>query len=979
MEEPKGNGSKKEEILQALAEGKEESEKDRQAIADAMSRLEDLKKAEPTKTELGEAINIKEIEQELSKDPSSYSSVDSANTTLGWLTDKLGQLQGDEHRDLREKIEDRISVLNDKISEGVSTTIDTSQVSQETAGEETPKEKNSTISEKKSKSKEKEAKPNKEEQALKDLDPKWTTEEEKAVQARLEEARQKYADAYKAFWKNRKEKAGRIGRAKIAIKGEKIKEEDVPKELKDLETAYDQMAIKYGQQMFDKKKAELAETKLSPKKQEEELKKYKQSDIFTRVVVQEQATLNRLKAENLPPKEKGIVGIGLDWYLKQPRWKKLLMSTTIATGIFASVFGTATVAGAVGVGAYAGKRLVRAVAGTAATQLASKAYDLLFKDKSTIERKKLEEELSKKFESEELDASLAKSKKQHAEIVERERKAKRNRLVTKALIGLAAGGAAAWGMGHIPQNIAGATEHIPTTGTPDSVKIANTAELLKKLNLNPDGSINAKSIELPDASDHSPQAEELRRIAASLGVHENIPITPQGPSLETNPIKISPLEVRGVTGSEVTPPASSFNAQNVKDLLDGKPGAGTNIANHLESSSTSAHEITSNFSIKLGENGVPKNLETAFNAIAANRMDVPVDGQIGEEFATKSLNMAANLVRLTEGKGVAGISAEDFGKAVSFKDGLLEVKDHTAFNQMLDKLQTHANGLWQEGTLQGKGAAMSNIGNISGGRWLEIMHAEGMDKGLDISGKEVGTGILGHDSITSEKIGNFAESELVKNAKYTPDEPVGSTLSDQETMESLRAKIEAHLSSKPLEVRGMTPDTEIKMPEELLPHTGVSGQAPENLPRGEVPGEVTPYNSPSPEEIARASAQNQQATYRPYQEPFRPIPVEMLSRQANQVYESNLGKMFSEDVMDQMQVVLKETSAQDLLETSADSAGSESMGNLSAYVHKLQELTGLEPKGKSLWVFGRNESTEDYIKRALVRMAQMGQLDKVKL
>jgi hypothetical protein len=178
----------------------------------------------------------------------------------------------------------------------------------------------------------------------------------------------------------------------------------------------------------------------------------------------------------------------------------------------------------------------------------------------------------------------------------------------------------------------------------------------------------------------------------------------------------------------------------------------------------------------------------------------------------------------------------------------------------------------------------------------------------------------------------------------------------------------------------MTPDTEIKMPEELLPHTRVSGQAPENLPRGEIPGKVTPYNSPDPKAVAEASAQNQQATYRPYQEPFQRIPVEMFSsRQASQVYESNFEKMFDENARDQMQVVLRETSAQDLLETSADSAGSESMGNLSAYVHKLQELSGLEPKGKSLWVFGKNESTEDYIKRALMRMAQMGQLDKVKL
>ncbi len=398
---------------------------------------------------------------------------------------------------------------------------------------------------------------------------------------------------------------------------------------------------------------------------------------------------------------------------------------------------------------------------------------------------------------------------------------------------------------------------------------------------------------------------------------------------------------------------------------------------------SSTHEITSDFSIKLGENGVPKNLETAFNAIAANRMAIPADGNISEEFATKSLNMAANLVRLTEGKGVAGISAEDFGKAVSFKDGILEVKDHTAFNQMLDKLQTHAGGLWESGTLQGKGAAMSNIGNISNNRWLEIMHAEGMDKGLD----GAGTGIIGHDGITSEKIGNFAESDLVKNAQLTPDQPVGSTLSNQETMESLRAKIDAHLA-KPLEVRDMTPDTDtrIKIPDEIMAKSSTSGvgQAPENLPTGDAPGlEQNVYYGPDgvkpiPTKITQLGNGNVIAEMQ-MEGLNQSVTVEMLSAQAMQVNQHNLETMFPEEVLDQMQVMLKETPAQDLIESTTSSAGNESISKLSAYVLKLRELTGLEPKGKSLFFFGRNESTEDYINRALLRVAQMGQLDKVKL
>ncbi len=308
------------------------------------------------------------------------------------------------------------------------------------------------------------------------------------LEARLADARNKYAQAFREFLAQRVNKNAPI-----------------PPELERLEKEYDRLAIAYGNSMYDIRRAELEDSGISGAAQDTALRAYKQNEIFTRVIVEEQATLNALKAENLPPKEKNVAQKALDWYLQiKPPWKRILVSSVLATGVFAASFGS--VAGLAGVAAYAGTRVGRSLVGMLTSQGAAKAYDLLFKDKSAAERKKLEQELSETFAGESLNASLAKSKKEYASIVEREKGAKRNRLVTKAAFSLAAGGAAAWGVEHLPhgeapevstgqsntveQNIAGTT-----TGpkkVPDFLKpfyenqSGQTADSIKVTGVTPD-------------------------------------------------------------------------------------------------------------------------------------------------------------------------------------------------------------------------------------------------------------------------------------------------------------------------------------------------------------------------------------------------------------------------------------------------------------------------------------------------------------
>jgi len=148
--------------------------------------------------------------------------------------------------------------------------------------------------------------------------------------------------------------------------------------------------------------------------------------------------------------------------------------------------------------------------------------------------------------------------------------------------------------------------------------------------------------------------------------------------------------------------------------------------------------------------------------------------------------MAANLVRLAEGKDTVGIKIGDFAKAVSWdaKTGVLEIKDHAQFNQIVAQLENHADGLWDKGVLQ-KGA-VAELNNIEKGTWQKIIHAQGLDKAGEIE-----TGIDGHDEITPEQITDFEKSEMVQEAEKAIAEAEkaapAETVEESEKLKKLKA------------------------------------------------------------------------------------------------------------------------------------------------------------------------------------------------
>ncbi|MDO8659786.1 MAG: hypothetical protein Q7K54_04275 [Candidatus Parcubacteria bacterium] len=326
---------------------------------------------------------------------------------------------------------------------------------------------------------------------------------------KLVEARSAYAVAYKAFLAERKEEANYAKRAWRFLNGSNISDEEIPEELKRLEREYDNATVAFGGTMFDEKRKELVALNLSPEEEAEELNKFKQKDVFNRVIVQEHEELNKLKVENLPPKEKGVVRKSLEWYMGlKPAWKKVAISSLLSTGAIVLFSSGAVVMTAGTVAGIAGGRIARAAVGTVVGQGVSKAYDYFFKDHSAEEREAAEKELSEVFESNDaLRMSFKETQRNYSEILEEEQKAKRKRLIQKAVVGLAAGAGTSYGMGQaldLHEQISDSNELVKSS----NADMATNDEFMLKLQA--DEAARIQAIDLKKLQETDQRLEEIK-------------------------------------------------------------------------------------------------------------------------------------------------------------------------------------------------------------------------------------------------------------------------------------------------------------------------------------------------------------------------------------------------------------------------------------------------------------------------------------
>ncbi len=226
-------------------------------------------------------------------------------------------------------------------------------------------------------------------------------------------------------------------------------------------------------------------------------------------------------------------------------------------------------------------------------------------------------------------------------------------------------------------------------------------------------------------------------------------------------IKLFPTKSQGKVSGLLNESGYKLEGNGNADLADDAAGAAP------KSEAEKPLGLEANFSLELGKGKVPAQLERVFSMIAADLMkdvlgDANADGvkMFDEEEGAKILNVAANLVRLSDGKDTAGIKVESLKDILSWDESSqkLEIKDYQSFNKLVEGLHSHADKLWTDGVLQ-KGAT-EHLGNIKNDTWQKIIRAEGLEKVGEIE-----TGIEGHDDIKANQIVDFKNSAMVQEAE----------------------------------------------------------------------------------------------------------------------------------------------------------------------------------------------------------------------
>ena len=283
----------------------------------------------------------------------------------------------------------------------------------------------------------------------------------------LTKARTEYAEEFKKFMAERKKKAGFFKKIGRKFFGSKVKEEELTEELKKLEGEYNKNIVAFGNKMFADKKSELEKSGATKEAIELQLERFKKTDIFNKVIIEEQKELNALKAENLPPKERNVLQKAVHWYFSPSKSQdtkqqigKRIAKTAISIAVTAPIIYAITpaaIAAAGGFASYLAIRGVRAGLSIAATQLGRSGFEKIFKKEKIEEKRKAEEKvLAEKYSLGEKELSLDQLqayKKEHAKILETEQKRKRNRLIHKSLVSLGFGGITSLSLTEIAHNL----------------------------------------------------------------------------------------------------------------------------------------------------------------------------------------------------------------------------------------------------------------------------------------------------------------------------------------------------------------------------------------------------------------------------------------------------------------------------------------------------------------------------------------------
>lgn len=189
-----------------------------------------------------------------------------------------------------------------------------------------------------------------------------------------------------------------------------------------------------------------------------------QAEIFQKLFLQEREILNQKKVESWPPKEKGILRKGMEWYMKRGTVTRLLISTGLVTGAVASVGGF----GAAAVASYAGYRFVRGFGSVMIGKLVGKGVDKILSRGIEAQKEASLEKLKSGFDLN----KLKETEKELEKILEETAKRERRKALAVGLASAAAGMWTAVGMGMLEKSLAGGVKSNLSEHPPQKPKMA---------------------------------------------------------------------------------------------------------------------------------------------------------------------------------------------------------------------------------------------------------------------------------------------------------------------------------------------------------------------------------------------------------------------------------------------------------------------------------------------------------------------------
>lgn len=375
------------------------------------------------------------------------------------------------------------------------------------------------------------------------------------------------------------------------------------------------------------------------------------------------------------------------------------------------------------------------------------------------------------------------------------------------------------------------------------------------------------------------------------------------------------------------------------------------------------HSLTQSVDFVIGKGDFE--IRDALRKIILDHMNLPKDGvTLDAHHAAQVLNIQENIMRRLGGNTTEGITTEQMKTAFGIENlGTNGVKIHVdpSIYKILDHDLDHAKLLDQHGTFDTSDSALGYIKNIKHETWLKDV--QGTDMHDTATGP--GTGIIGRPTVTQDGIADFSHiANPPSQETVAGDVLSGTPDTGVETggAEYIKGTSEALDTSQ---VQNVVPET--------TPVTGAKIISPDDLGKTQPIRIKDGFSNMPPNQTSEEIVNASQQPYNLINNPFQ-LSGELL-KQISDISKENIHHIFPKDT-DDVWNSLRGGSADTMVHANVDTA-EKGLAPFINYLRNLEDLSGLKPNPET--VLKAAETNDGFVTRALQKIAQMGQLDKVKI